>query len=66
MGEQSIRALLTLMNMSASEGTEWCAWQPVRSQLDKDYHVREHWRFYLVEEGSQLHEDNTGTILWGN
>lgn len=65
MDESGIRALLTLMNLSAPACTEWCAWQPEKDWLPRDYEVLDHWRFYLVGQGSELHNSDSGNILWG-
>lgn len=66
MDERQIRAILAMMNINAPEGTEWCAWQPGREVFADDYKIRDHWRFYLVEKDSKMHEDNSDNLLWGS
>lgn len=66
MDERQLRALLTLMNISAPEGTEWCAWSPEPGYLDKEYDIRDHWRFYLVGPESKMHDSASENLVWGD
>lgn len=66
MEDRQVRALLSVMNIGAPEGTQWCAWRPeMAGYLADEYKIRDHWRFYLVEEGSELQTRDTGHIVWG-
>lgn len=66
MDERQIRTILTVMNISAPFEAEWCAWQPEKGWLDEEYKIRDHWRFYLVDDDSELHSSESGNIIWGD
>lgn len=67
MDDQQLRAICTLMNLSAPKGSEWCAW---RLEMDdfivNRYQIKDHIRFYLVANDSEFHEDHNGTLIWGD
>lgn len=65
MDERQIRAILALMNIGAPKGSEWCASNYQNSDYITDqYLIRDHWRFYLVEDASVLHEETVDGMVW--
>jgi hypothetical protein len=65
MNDQQIRALCTLMNISAPEGTEWCAEKHQSiSASAREQGLRGQLRFWLVTDDSEFQDDND--LIWGD
>lgn len=64
VNDDQIRTILSVMNMTAPKDTEWCASSYQNADYITDqYLIRDHWRFYLVEDASVLHDQSEG-IIW--